>query len=248
MPNPEIFLVAIGLIAGFVDAIAGGGGLIALPAMSLLVGPGVEAIGTNKIAGVAVAGIAFAVYLRKGHVDWKSSILFTACVGAGAFLGGVTAQFISPALFPWLLAVTCPLILYLVWKRDLWTARALHPGDASIIAVALSGLGAGFYDGVWGPGAGTLMFLGLLFFARLPLLTALAASKLANTVSAVVGLTTYAVAGHVHVHEGAMLASGMLVGGFFGANLASTNANRIVRPVLVLIVVLLAVRVISVYA
>jgi len=79
-------------------------------------------------------------------------------------------------------------------------------------------------------------------------LTALAASKLANTTSAIVGLTTYAVAGHVHVHEGSMLAIGMLVGGFFGAHLASTNANRIVRPALVLIVVLLAARVISVYA
>ena len=248
MANPDLFLIAVGLAAGFIDSIAGGGGLIALPAMSLIVGPGVGAIGSNKIASLAAAGIAFAVYLRKGHVDWKSSIVFTACVGAGAFFGSVTAQFIPAEVFPWLLAVTCPLILYLVLKRDLWTARALHPGDASIVAVSLSGLVVGFYDGVWGPGGGTLMFLGLLFFARLPLLTALAASKLANTVAAIVGLSTYAAAGHVHYHQGSMLAVGMLVGGFFGANLASTQASRVVRPALVVIVVLLAVRVISVYA
>ena len=216
--------------------------------MSLIVGPGVEAIGTNKLAGLAAAGVAFAVYLRKGHVDWKSSMLFTACVGAGSFLGSVTAQFVPPGIFPWLLLVTCPLILSLVWKRDLWTARALHPGSASLAAVVLSGLAAGFYDGVWGPGAGTLMFLGLLYFARLPLLTALAASKLANTVSAGVGLVTYGAAGRVHMHEATMLAVGMLAGGFAGASIASANASRIVRPALLLIVILLAARVISVYA
>ena len=248
MPNPEIFLVAVGLVAGFIDAIAGGGGLIALPAMSLIVGPGVDAIGTNRLAGLCAAGVAFAVYLRKGHVDWKSSVLFTGCVGVGAFIGGVTAQFIPARVFPWLLLVTCPLILYLVWKRDLWTARALHPGTASFAAVVASGLAAGFYDGVWGPGGGTLMFLGLLYFARLPLLTALAASKLANTVSATVGLATYAVAGRVHLHEAVMLAIGMLTGGFVGASIASANATRVVRPALLVIVVLLAARVISEYA
>lgn len=248
MSNPDLFLISVGLAAGFIDSIAGGGGLIALPAMSLIVGPGVEAIGTNKMASLAAASIAFLVYHRKGHVDWKSSILFTAFVGIGAFCGSVTAQFISPEVFPWLLVITCPLILYLVWKRDLWTVRALHPGRATFAAVSLSGLAAGFYDGVWGPGGGTLMFLGLLFFARLPLLTALAASKLANTVAAMVGLSTYAAAGHVHPHEGAMLASGMLVGGFFGANLASTNASRVVRPALLVIVALLAARVVALYA
>jgi uncharacterized membrane protein YfcA len=248
LPHAEAFLIAVGLLAGFIDSIAGGGGLIALPAMSLVVGPGVEAIGTNKIASLACAGIAFAVYLRKGHVDWKSSVLFTAAVGFGAFFGSLAAQWMPPAVFPWLLGITCPLILYLVWKRDLWTSRALHPGTATFFAVVASGLATGFYDGVWGPGGGTLMFLGLLFFARLPLLTALAASKLSNTVAAIVGLTTYGIAGHVHVHYGSMLAIGMAVGGFFGAHLASTNATRVVRPALVVIVLLLAVRVISVYA
>lgn len=86
---------------------------------------------------------------------------------------------------------------------------------------------AGLYDGIWGPAGGTIMFLGLLYFAR---------------------LATYGVAGLVHVHQGVMLASGMMVGGFLGANLASTSASRIVRPALLVIVLLLAARVIAVYA
>lgn len=216
--------------------------------MSLVVGPGIDAIGTNKIASLAAAGIAFVVYWKRGHVDWRSSVLFTVTVGVGALGGSIAAQWMPTEIFPWLLAVTCPLILVLVWKKDLWAARALHPGKASQVAVALAGLGAGLYDGIWGPGGGTIMFLALLFFARLPLLTALAASKLANSAAAIVALVTYGVAGHVHVHQGLMLASGMMVGGFFGANLASTNATRVIRPALVLVVLLLAARVFSVNA
>ena len=248
MPSAEVFLTGVGLLAGFIDSIAGGGGLIALPAMSLVVGPGIDAIGTNKIASLAAAGIAFLVYLWRGHVDWRSSILFTVAVGAGALAGSIAAQWMPKEVFPWMLAATCPLILLMIWNNDIWVARALHPGKASVVAVALAGFGAGLYDGIWGPGGGTIMFLGLLYFARLPLLTALAASKLANSAAAIVALVTYGVAGHVHYHEGLMLATGMLIGGFFGANLASTRASRIVRPTLLVIVVLLAARVIAVYA
>ena len=238
----------MGLLAGFIDSIAGGGGLIALPAMSLVVGPGIDAIGTNKIASLGAAGIAFLVYLFRGHVDWRSSILFTVAVGGGALVGSIAAQWIPKEFFPWMLAATCPLILFMVWNNEIWAARALHPGKASTVAVALAGFGAGLYDGIWGPGGGTIMFLGLLYFARLPLLTALAASKLANSAAAVVALVTYGVAGHVHVRQGLMLAAGMTVGGFFGANLASTSASRVVRPALLIIVLLLAARVIAVYA
>lgn len=238
----------MGLIAGFIDSIAGGGGLIALPAMSLVVGPGIDAIGTNKIASLGAAGIAFLVYLWRGHVDWKSSILFTASAGIGALAGSIMAQWVPEEAFPWMLVATCPLILYMIWRKDIWVGRALHPGEASAFAVGLAGLGAGLYDGVWGPGGGTVMLLALLFFARLPLLTALAASKLANSAAAAVALVTYGVAGHVHPREGMLLAAGMMAGGFVGASLASTRAAQVVRPALLVIVLLLAARVIAVYA
>ena len=240
--------MTVGLVAGFIDAIAGGGGLIALPAMSLVVGPGIDAIGTNKIASLAAAGIAFIVYWRRGHVQWRSSILFTVAVGFGAFGGSLVGPYVPRAAFPWLLGATCPVILYFVWNKDLWVTRAQHTGSHSALSVALSGVIVGFYDGVWGPGGGTFMFLALLYFARLPLLAALAASKLANSAAATVALASYGAAGHVHVREGLLLATGMLTGGFFGANLASTKASRVVRPALLVIVLLLAARVIVAYA
>jgi uncharacterized membrane protein YfcA len=166
----------------------------------------------------------------------------------GALIGSIIGQWLPKEVFPWLLVITCPLILTMIWQKELWVSRALHPGSASRLAIALAGLGAGIYDGAWGPGGGTIMFLALLYFARLPLLTALAASKLSNTAAAIVGLVSYGIGGHVHVHQGLMLGLGMLIGSFFGANLASTNAARVVRPALLVVVVLLAARVIAVYA
>lgn len=246
LPHPDIFLVAIGLIAGFIDSIAGGGGLIALPAMSLVVGPGLDAIGTNKIASLAAAGAAFLVYLWRGHVDWKTSVLFSITVAVGALAGSLAARLLPASAFPWFLAITCPLILYVVWNRDLWVAR-VATRERSLAIVALAGIAAGFYDGIWGPGGGTLMFLVLLFFARLPVLVALAASKLANTTAAAVALGTFGAAGYVHVREGLMLATGMLVGAVFGANLASASASRVVRPALLIVALLLVARVVASY-
>lgn len=248
MTTTEILLVAAALLAGFIDAIAGGGGLVLLPALSLVVGAGPAAIGTNKPAAVAMAAIALIVYARRGHLNWRLSGVFALTLGIGALAGSRVALLVPVAVFPWLLALSCPVLLYIVWQKDLWLPTGVEEsrGEPRPFApsVLLSGLACGFYDGVFGPGAGTFMFLALLFFARLPLLTALAAAKLANTASASVALASYASAGQVHWRLGAIAAVGALVGGFLGARQASEKAARIVRPALVVVVVLLVFRIV----
>ena len=249
MTTTELLIVAAALLAGFIDAIAGGGGLILLPALSLVVGAGPEAIGTNKPAAVAMAAIALIVYARRGHLDWRLSGAFALTLGIGALVGSRVALIIPLAVFPWLLALSCPVLLYIVWEKDLWVPTAI--GDVRgaprplAPSVLLSGLACGFYDGVFGPGAGTFMFLALFFFAHLPLLAALAAAKLANTASAAVALASYAEAGQVHWRLGAIAAVGALAGGFLGARQASVKAARIVRPMLVVVVVLLVLRIVA---
>ncbi len=245
----SLLLVLTGLIAGFIDSIAGGGGLITLPAMALFVGPGAEAIGTNKIVGVTAALVALLVYARNGHLDFRKSILFAGTISLGSFTGSQVSPLLPLIAFKWLLIISSPLILFLVCKKE-WWLKEIHPplSDTQGVssrsgAIIISGLLCGFYDGVWGPGGGTFMFLSLILVAKLPLLTALAASKLANTVSAGTALVGYSLGGHVHFREGLIMALGISVGAFFGARAASKSASRIVRPALGIVALLLLIRV-----
>ncbi|HLA13879.1 MAG TPA: sulfite exporter TauE/SafE family protein, partial [Gemmatimonadaceae bacterium] len=246
MSITEFLLFAAGILAGFIDAIAGGGGLILLPAFSLIVGAGPSAIGSNKPAAAAMAAMALIVYSRRGHLDWRLGGIFALMLAIGALVGSRMALLIPLNAFPWLLAIACPVLLYVVWQKELWIPKDIGPSTLAprpfAPAVLISGLVCGVYDGAFGPGAGTFMFLSLLFFAHLPLLTSLAVSKLANTASAIVALASYSSTGHVSWRLGAIAAAGAVVGAYFGARQASEKAARIVRPALVVVVVLLVLR------
>lgn len=249
MTATDVLLFAAAVLAGFIDSIAGGGGLILLPALSLIVGAGPSAIGTNKPAAAAMAAIALFMYARRGHLDWRLSGAFALVLAIGALAGSRLALLIPLPAFPWLLALTCPMLLYVVWQKELWvltdsTVQRQVPRPFAP-TVLVSGLVCGVYDGAFGPGAGTFMFLSLLFFAHLPLLTSLAAAKLANTASAAVALASYAESGNVHWRLGAIAAAGAIVGAYFGARQASEKAARIVRPALVVVVVLLILRIVT---
>lgn len=251
-----LLLIPAGFVAGFIDAIAGGGGLITLPALTLFLGPGAHAVGTNKIVGVTGAFMAFLVYVLNGGVPWTKAIAFALWVICGSFLGSSCTQYVPLFLFKWLLLITCPVILWVVWKKDLWIAADLkaHAHSNKVTTgllgqffdrkVAIAGTICGFYDGMWGPGGGTFMLLGLLFYANLPLVSALAASKLANTGSATIALVNFSSRGYVHWREGLVLASGMAAGAFLGAKFVSKKSTAIVRPVLAIVASLLALKII----
>ncbi len=224
------------------DSIAGGGGLITLPVLTSIVGPGAHAVGTNKIVGTLGAFIAFLVYLRKQKFDLKKSFLFVLAVGAGSVLGSFVTPWLPAIYFRYILVCACPLILLVVWNKKIFIQEVKeHPARPRWVLI-LAGLLVGFYDGFFGPGGGTFMLLGLLWGVRLPLFEALLLSKFANTVSAGTALISYGAQGFVHVKEGCFMAFGMMVGCFVGARFASSRAERLVRPVLAFVVVLLLVR------
>jgi len=239
MTQTDLLLIFAGLVAGTIDSIAGGGGLITLPTLSAILEPGAHAIGTNKIVGCMGALIAFCVYLKKHPLHLKKGILFVTAIGLGSFLGSLCSPLIPKVYFRYFLIGACPLILWVIWNKQLFIQEARHHVARALPVLFGVGVLVGFYDGFFGPGGGTFMLLGLLWAARLPLFEALLLSKLANTVSAGVSLVSYGIQGYVHVVPGVVMAIGMTLGGFLGASFASKRAEKAVRPALAIVVFLL---------
>ncbi len=239
----DFLLGLAGLIAGSIDSIAGGGGLITLPVLAWAIEPGAHAIGTNKIVGTSGALIAFLVYLRKHPLNLKKGAVFLTAIGLGSFLGSLFSPLVPKIYFRYLLISVCPIVLWMIFNKKVFLQEAKdHGSHISKKAMGIlfsTGLGVGFYDGFFGPGGGTFMLLGLLWAAKLSLFEALLLSKLANTISAGVSLVSYGVQGYVHPSEGLVMAAGMVVGGFLGARFASNRAEKVVRPVLAGVVTLL---------
>ncbi len=239
--STDFLLIFAGLVAGLIDSIAGGGGLITLPVLTQVLEPGAHAIGTNKIVGLSGALIAFLVYLRKHPLHLKKGATFVFAVGAGAFFGSICSPHLPKIYFRYLLIAACPLVLWVLWNKQLFIQEVKDHLPRSVKSLVITGFAVGFYDGFFGPGGGTFMLLGLLWGVKLPLFEALLFSKLANTLSAGVSLISYGVQGYVHPRFGIVMAMGILLGGFMGAKLASNRAEKVVRPVLLLVVCLLLI-------
>lgn len=234
----------MGFLTGLVDSIVGGGGLISLPTLSIALTPGPHAIGTNKIVGSTGALIALIVYARKGHLRWKDGLSFCLVCALGSFFGSSAAPYVSKDFFRYLLLIMCPVILSIVWNRDRFFKERENFVKPHYSLFFLSAFASGFYDGFFGPGGGTFMFLGLFLGTGYPLLPSIAISKMANTFSATTALLTFSHNGYVHWKEGAIMSTGMIVGSFIGASYASRNITKIIRPMLTLIVVLLMAKLI----
>jgi uncharacterized membrane protein YfcA len=232
----------MGFLTGLIDSIVGGGGLISLPTLSIALTPGPLAIGTNKIVGSTGALIALIVYARKGHLKWKDGLSFCIVCAFGSFLGSTFAPNVSKEIFRYLLLIVCPVILYIVWNRDHFFTERENFIKPHYSIFFLSALASGFYDGFFGPGGGTFMFLGLFLGTGYPLLPSIAISKMANTFSAATALATYHYNGFVDWKVGLIMASGMVVGSYLGATYATKNITRIIRPMLTLIVLILMIK------
>ena len=235
-------LFLAGLAAGFVDSIAGGGGLIALPALLAAGLPPQLALGTNKLQGCFGTLSASWNYIRKGKADLKQcrlGILFTL-IGAG--LGAWLIQRLDPGfiddLIPILLGVV---FLYTLGSRHLGltSRQALMPRSIFFIVF---GLGLGFYDGFFGPGTGsfwTVAFLGVL---GMEMTGAAGSTRVMNFTSNIVALVVFMAGHNVWYTVGLAMAAGQVIGARIGSGLAIRNGARFIRPIFLSVVFLTILR------
>lgn len=239
---PVLFVA--GLFAGTVDAIAGGGGLITLPA---LLGVGVPvplALGTNKLGSVFGTFSATWNFARRGAVNLRECKLGIAATAVGAALGVLAVRQIDSSvlarLIPWLLGT---IVLYFILRPQLGDADR-HRQMNNIPFYLLCGLGLGFYDGFFGPGAGSFWTIAFVVLLGHNFVKAAAHTKVMNLASNAAALAFFAANGDVLPLPGLAVGAGQLLGARFGSHLALTRGARFVRPVFLLMAGLVALKLI----
>ncbi len=237
-------LFATGLVAGTVDAIAGGGGLITLPVLLGLGVPAPLAIATNKLQGALGSGSATWSFARRGAVDLRECKLGILLTALGALGGAYAVRLIDPqflgALIPWLLAA---IVIYMIFRPRLGeTSRRHRLGAAAFYTVF--GLGLGFYDGFFGPGVGSFWTIAFVTVLGHDFVRAAAHTKVMNFASNLASLILFALAGSVLWLPGLAMGAGQLLGGRFGAHLTLTRGARFVRPIFLVMAALVALKLI----
>lgn len=235
-------LIVAALIAGFVDAIAGGGGLITVPAMLLAGVSPVNAIATNKLQGTFGVASSTLTFWRAGRIEKK---LMMPLAGA-AFLGGVLgAAFVHIAPVS-LLRLIIPFILIAIALYMLLSPKLGDEDAAPRMrpwAFAMSfGLGIGIYDGVFGPGAGTFYLIGLILICGFRMMHAIAHTKLMNLASNLGALIFFALAGAINVPLGLAMGLAAAIGAWLGARSTLRFGAGLIRPLVVVISLVMALR------
>jgi hypothetical protein len=237
-----LLLVAAGFLAGFIDAIAGGGGLITVPA--LLIG-GIDpltALGTNKLQSLFGSGSASLAYAKKGHVDLRKLGPTALLSLGGAMLGALGAQVLSTdvlkTILPVLLIAIAVFFAFKPGISDQDAGRRLSPVVFALVIVPLIGA----YDGLFGPGTGSFFMLAFVTLAGFGVLKATAHTKLLNFASNFGGFLVFAVTGGVLWKLGLAMGVAQFIGARVGAGFAMRFGSKIIRPLLVVTCLALATK------
>lgn len=240
------FLILAAFSAGLVDAIAGGGGLIQLPA--LLIGlpqaSTVEVLGTNKVASIFGTSASALTYRR----SVKTDAIFLATMALPAFFGSVLGalsasliptQSMRPIVFSLLVAVA----IYTWRKPDLGSIEILrHQKNKRFLISAVAGLVIGFYDGIFGPGTGSFLMLTLIYLG-FAFLSASAIAKVVNVSTNLGAITVFGINGAILWQVALVLAMANIVGGLLGARLAIRGGSTLIRKVFLFVTIALIIRV-----
>lgn len=237
-----LFLVAVAAVAGMVDAMAGGGGLIALPALLWAGLPPLQALGTNKLQGSFGTLTASYRFIRAGEIELRPLRIAVAMTFAGAAAGTLTVQRLSADL----LGQVVPVLLILFAVYFLFSPRV---GDVDArcrmghgLFGAGVGFGVGFYDGFFGPGTGSFFAIAFVFLLGYNLRRATAGTKVLNFTSNIASLVVFALGGHVVWTVGLAMGLAQVAGAWIGSHLVIRHGTRLVRPVLVIVSLAASVR------
>jgi len=228
------FLILAAFFAGLIDSIAGGGGLISLPALLATGIPPHLALGTNKFQSTLGTTVATLNFHRKAKIIWKIALVGIPCSLAGSVFGARLALLIDQTILAKVLVVILPpaAILMFSSKTLLKHITVTSPSivDFWVLTPIICTV-IGIYDGFFGPGTGTFLIVGLVLVSHLPLINASATAKTFNLASNIGAFITFALAGEVNFIIGALMAGGNILGNFIGSHYAIKHGNALVHKI-----------------
>jgi uncharacterized membrane protein YfcA len=242
-----IFLAIASGFAGFIDAMAGGGGLIQLPA--LLVGlPNKELpliLGTNKVPSIFGTAAAARNYFQNIKLDIPLTLTMIVPAFAGSMGGAALAAFVPVDFFKPFIVFLLILVAIYTWRKpELGMGESLkYSHKKRLVIVALIGLMIGFYDGIFGPGTGTFLVFFLVSTIGYAFLKASATAKLVNIATNAGAILSFQLTGHIWWQLGLLLAFANVTGAVIGSHLAIKGGSPLVRKVFLAVVFLLIARV-----
>lgn len=239
-------IVAVGVfLASFMDAIAGGGGIISVPTYLLAGVPMHMALGTNKVSSGIGTAVSTARFIKNGYIDWKLGIPSVALALVGSFVGTSIQLMIDEVYLQYLLLIVLPGVAVVVLRqRQFPEERGEIDRRKQCAIVWLASFVVGAYDGFYGPGTGTFLLLIYCNLAKMDVRTAGGNVKLVNLSSNIGAFVTSLRSGQVFLVLGLIGAVTSIAGHYVGSGLAIKNGSKIVRPTVVIVLILLAVKVV----
>ncbi|MEO0704658.1 MAG: TSUP family transporter [Cyanobacteria bacterium J06649_5] len=254
MVLPIIF--AIGLAAGFVDAIAGGGGLIMLPGLLFTGLPVSSAIATNKLCGTCGAIASSLKFAHAKQVNWQACRLMALPIIGGAYLGSHSIGLLPTTYAePLVIALITAITAFIVLKPELGTpqpaTKQTHPTQSTtkrIILSLIAGTTIGFHDGFFGPGTGVFLVFVLLSLWSQNFLKATGSAKVLNLLANATALITFALTGNIDYTKGIAGAIGVSLGAYLGATLAHKKGAKLIKPLFITVTTTLILKMLFNYA
>ena len=249
--TPQMFLIVCPMLflAGLVDAIGGGGGLISLPAYLLAGVPMHNAIATNKLSSTCGTTLTTVRFIRQGLVNWKIAVPTIIFAMLGSSLGANLSMKMDEGIMQNILFLVLPIVAFVVMNpklfRDNEGAKVVLNARLWVTAI-LSSFLIGIYDGFYGPGTGTFLIIAFTVFAGLSLRSANAQAKIINLTTNITSLTIFLLNGQAIILLGLAAAVCNMAGNYVGSSLAMKQGSKVTRPVIVLVLILLFLKVLGI--
>lgn len=240
-----VIIVVVGVfLASFMDAIAGGGGIISVPTYLLAGLPAHIALGSNKLSSCLGTIASTARYVKNGYADWKLGIPSVLLALVGAHFGTKLQLMLDETYLQYMLLIVLPVVAFVVLRqRKLPEEKGSINGSVQMSIVCTASFVIGAYDGFYGPGTGTFLLLIFCNLAKMDVRTASGNVKLVNLASNIGSVATSLFSGKVFIALGLIGAVSSFAGHYLGAGLAIKNGSKIVKPTVIIVLVLLAVKI-----